>query len=80
MRCSRWEEIRKYIHFNDNTTFQPLGQPGHDQLHKIRPVLDKLRERLLTIPKEEYLAVYEQVIPVKLVSYFYSKKLLFNVS
>lgn len=38
---------------------------GHDRLHKIRPLLTKLRERLLLVPKEEMLSVDEQIIPTK---------------
>ncbi|CAG9575399.1 unnamed protein product [Danaus chrysippus] len=45
--------------------FKPPGTQGHDKLFKIRPLIDKLRERLLLIPKEEYLAVDEQIIPAK---------------
>ena len=65
MSCNRWEEIKRCIHFNYNTTFVPAGQDGHDNLHKIRPILDAIRKRLLLVPKEEYLAVDEQIIPTK---------------
>mgnify|MGYP000336018700 CR=1 FL=1 len=65
MSCNKWEEIKRFIHFNDNETYVPAGQDGHDILHKIRPLLTKVRERLLLVPKEEYLAVDEQIIPTK---------------
>ena len=65
MDCNRWEEIKRFIHFNDNTTFVPAGDPGHDKLHKIRPLLERIRERLGRVPKEEFLAVDEQIIPTK---------------
>ncbi|CAH2086337.1 unnamed protein product [Euphydryas editha] len=63
--CNRFEEIKRFIHFNDNTLQIPKGQTGHNPLHKIQPFLDHLRQRLLTIPKEEYMAVDEQIIPTK---------------
>jgi hypothetical protein len=65
MSYNRWEEIKRFIHFNDNTTFVPTGQDGHDNLHKIIPFLDAIRQRLLLVPKEEYLAVDEQIILTK---------------
>lgn len=63
--CNRWEEIKRYIHFCDNSKFVSAGEPNHDKLFKIRPLLNRLRERLLLVPKEEFLAVDEQIIPTK---------------
>ncbi|PSN38182.1 hypothetical protein C0J52_15046 [Blattella germanica] len=65
MSCNRWEEIKRFIHFCDNSNSVPASSPNHDKLFKIRPLLDKLRERLLLVPKEEFLAVDEQIIPTK---------------
>lgn len=65
MTCNRFEEIKRFMHFNDNTVQIPYGQPGHDKLFKIRPFLNKIRERLLRVPKEEHMAVDEQIIPTK---------------
>ncbi|XP_055918296.1 piggyBac transposable element-derived protein 3-like [Eupeodes corollae] len=62
MACNRFEEIKRFIHFNTNV---PKGQPGHDPLHKITPFLDQTRQRLLNVPREEYMAVDEQIIPIK---------------
>lgn len=65
MTCNRWDAIKKYLHFNDNSNFKPRGSEGYDKLYKIRPLLDKIKDRLALIPKEEYLAVDEQIIPTK---------------
>ncbi|XP_035457403.2 piggyBac transposable element-derived protein 3-like [Spodoptera frugiperda] len=65
MSCNRFEEIKRFIHFNDNLTQIPKGQPGHNPLHKIQPLLELLRQRILTVPKEQYMAVDEQIIPTK---------------
>ncbi|XP_071051398.1 piggyBac transposable element-derived protein 3-like [Onthophagus taurus] len=64
MSCNRFEEIKKFLHFNDNNNQVNQGE-RHDKLYKIRPFLSKVRERLLTIPKEEHMAVDEQIIPTK---------------
>lgn len=47
----RFYDIGRYLHFADNTTLVPQGQPGYDQLGKVRPVIDKISERLLTVYK-----------------------------
>lgn len=65
MSLNRWEELKRFIHFNDNSTFIPRGQPGHDQLHKIRPLLDLLRARMNEVPREEKLCIDEQIVPFK---------------
>ncbi|CAH1982931.1 unnamed protein product [Acanthoscelides obtectus] len=65
MNCNRFEEIRRFLHFNDNTSQAPQGQPGYDKLFKIRPFLNKIRERFLLVPKEEHMAVDKQIIPTK---------------
>ncbi|CAK1598666.1 unnamed protein product [Parnassius mnemosyne] len=65
MACNRFETIKKNLHFNDNDNFIPFGNPGHDKLFKVRPLLNGIRQQLLLVPKEEYLAVDEQIIPTK---------------
>ncbi|CAK1592174.1 unnamed protein product [Parnassius mnemosyne] len=65
MTCNKFEMIKRHLHFNNNEDFKPPGTQSHDKLFKIRPLIEKLRERLLLIPKEEYLAVDEQIIPTK---------------
>lgn len=61
----RFEEIKRFIHFNDNTTAVEKDQPEHDRLHKVRPLLEKLRSRMLLIPKEENLSIDEQMVAYK---------------
>ncbi|KAJ8928076.1 hypothetical protein NQ314_019390 [Rhamnusium bicolor] len=65
MTCNRFEEIRRFLHFSNNNEQVPFGQDGHDKLFKIRPFLDKVRERLLRIPKEEHLTIDDQIVPTK---------------
>lgn len=65
MTCNRFEEIKRFLHFNNNQHQIQRGEPGYDKLFKIRPFINKIRERLLKVPKEEYLAVDEQIIPTK---------------
>ncbi|VDI71500.1 Hypothetical predicted protein [Mytilus galloprovincialis] len=40
MSVKRYEKLNQYIHCNDIETDVPVDQPGHDKLHKIRPLID----------------------------------------
>ncbi|XP_064630940.1 piggyBac transposable element-derived protein 4-like [Lineus longissimus] len=40
MSRNRFQLIRSFFHMNDNTDKVPKGQPGHDPLFKVRPILD----------------------------------------
>lgn len=62
---NRWERIKNNIHFSDNATAPPRTDPNYDRSYKIRPFLDSLRERFMSIPMEENLCVDEQMIPTK---------------
>ncbi|KAJ8970543.1 hypothetical protein NQ314_001183 [Rhamnusium bicolor] len=42
-----------------------MGNLGMTNFFKIRPLLDKIRERFLLVPKEEHMTVDEQIIPTK---------------
>ncbi|KAF2886360.1 hypothetical protein ILUMI_19812 [Ignelater luminosus] len=65
MSCNQWKEIKHFLHFKNNDNFVNRNNEGHDKLFKIRPLLTKIRERLLSVPNEEYLAVDKQMIPTK---------------
>ena len=44
MKRDRFELIMKFLHFNNNATYDPADE-NRDRLHKVRPLLDSLRER-----------------------------------
>ena len=46
---NRYSHLLSYLHFNDNQTFILRGQPGHDRLHKIHPILEQLSQTLLSL-------------------------------
>ena len=50
MPCDRFDKICQYFHANDSTTNPQRGQPGHDRLHHVRPILDTINRKCL----EEY--------------------------
>lgn len=65
MSINSYENIRKNLHFNNNDNIVPREDVGHDRLHKIRPVLEGLRQRCLSIPMEECLSLDEQICSTK---------------
>lgn len=65
MPVNKFESIRRYLHLNDNSNLIPRGQPGHDKLFKLRPVLEHLLNKFSTVPLEESLSVDEQMCPTK---------------
>ncbi|XKL68979.1 hypothetical protein PGB90_006748 [Kerria lacca] len=65
MSINEFEKIRQFLHFNDNTKQKKNGEPGFDKLFKLRPVIDILRKQFQSLPKEENLAVDEQMCPTK---------------
>lgn len=65
MTCNRFEELKRFLHFTNNEDTVPINDPNYDKLQRIRPLINKIHERLLLLPREEYLAIDEQVIPTK---------------
>ncbi|KAL3222652.1 hypothetical protein MRX96_049967 [Rhipicephalus microplus] len=63
MPVNRFEEIRRFLHFKDNSdtlSFQ------NDHVAGIRPVIDALYEAFCSaVDPEEYQSVHEMVIPFK---------------
>ena len=62
----RFMDIRRYIHFVDNTSLELPGSDGYDRLGKIRPVLEFLQEKFITLynPHQEC-SIDEAMIPFK---------------
>ena len=44
MTRNRYLKINKYLHFNDATTAVPRDHEGHDKLHQICPLIERLTE------------------------------------
>jgi hypothetical protein len=65
MSVNQFEQIRQFIHFNNNNNMLPKGHVGHDRLHKIRPVMETLKKRFASILLEEALSIDEQLCSTK---------------
>nr|BAF82022.1 piggyBac transposase Uribo2 [Xenopus tropicalis]BAF82023.1 piggyBac transposase Uribo2 [Xenopus tropicalis]BAF82024.1 piggyBac transposase Uribo2 [Xenopus tropicalis]BAF82025.1 piggyBac transposase Uribo2 [Xenopus tropicalis] len=49
MSRNRYQLLLRFLHFNNNATAVPPDQPGHDRLHKLRPLIDSLSERFAAV-------------------------------
>ena len=47
MPRDRFNKLCQYFHANDSTTNPGRGEPGHDRLHHVRPLIDIVNERCL---------------------------------
>ncbi|XP_041423567.1 piggyBac transposable element-derived protein 4-like [Xenopus laevis] len=45
MPRNRYQLLLRFLHFNNNATAVPPNEPGHDRLHKLRPLINSLSER-----------------------------------
>lgn len=52
-----YESIRSVIHFNDNSQQEAPDDPNRDRLYKLRPVIDRLNEKFLSIPMRASLSI-----------------------
>lgn len=65
MSRDRFEALKRFLHFNDNTYLPAPSDPDRDRLYRISPILQRLRSNCLKIEPEEKNAVDEQIIPFK---------------
>ena len=62
----RFFELHKYLHFADNSTLPPPGNPGYSKLGKIQHIINKLGESFYaTYCPSKNLSIDEAMIPFK---------------
>lgn len=64
----RWEAIKNFIHFNDDSKVPPKTKKQRDKLFKIRPFINNLLCKFWKIPQEQMLYIDEQIVPFKGIS------------
>jgi hypothetical protein len=69
MTQKRFEQIRQFLHFNNNEKMFPKDHVNHDRLHKIRPLVDYLNAKFSSIPYRRDLALDEQLCATKTRNY-----------
>lgn len=65
MTLNRFENIRRYLHFNDNSACLTRSDIEQDKLYKLRPIITRLQNSFLSVPMEESLCVDEQICATK---------------
>ena len=70
MSRDRFLQIHKYLHFVDNDSVVPPGEPNYDRLCKVRPVLDMIEDRFATIyHPHQQCAIDEAMVPEAIYAY-----------
>ena len=66
MSRDRFLLILKFLHLNNNIIIIPRGEPGHDKIFKIRPLVDKLiREFQTSYSLKREISIDESMISYK---------------
>ena len=65
MSRDRFEAIKSNLHFADNNKANVPGSSNSDPMYKVRPLIDHLRAKFQSIPKDQRLCVDEQMVPYK---------------
>lgn len=69
MSVNVFENIRRFLYFNDNIQDLPGNNENRDRLFKVRPLINKLNEKFCSVPMEENMSLDEQLCPTKAISY-----------
>lgn len=65
MCVNTFESLRAHIHLNDNSKMKSPDDPDRDRLFKLRPIIDHLNDRFLTVLMRPELSVDEQICATK---------------
>ncbi|XP_046679337.1 piggyBac transposable element-derived protein 2-like [Homalodisca vitripennis] len=65
MGLNSFENMRSNLHFNDNSQQEAPTDPNRDRLYKLRPVIDHLNSKFLSIPMRATLSIDEQTCATK---------------
>ena len=65
MSRNRFEIIKTFLQFADNSNAPDPSDPNRDKLYKIRELSEKLRHNCLSVKPEEKNSIDEQIIPFK---------------
>ena len=47
--ANRFNHLLTSIHFNDNSAARPRGHPGYDKLYKVRPIVESISQKCLSL-------------------------------
>ena len=62
---NRFDQVKRFLHFNDNSKMDSADSPQKDKLFKLRPLIDALQNKCRSLEQEEFNSIDEQMIPSK---------------
>lgn len=65
MPINRFDAIKRFLHFNDNSVCPARDSPEYDKLYKVRPLISHMQRACRSLPQTESQSVDEQIIPTK---------------
>uniref|UniRef100_A0A915JQD9 PiggyBac transposable element-derived protein domain-containing protein n=1 Tax=Romanomermis culicivorax TaxID=13658 RepID=A0A915JQD9_ROMCU len=65
MSRNDFENLKSYMHFNDNSLMRKRESDNYDPIYKARPFVDQLRQNCLKIEPEEKHSIDEMIIPTE---------------
>lgn len=66
MSRDRFDKILQYMHCNDSTTNPPRGAAGHDKIHHVRPIFDRVQQCLMSSYRpHKSVSIDEAMIPFR---------------
>lgn len=65
MSVNKFEDIRRFLHFNNNEHIKANDHPDYDRLFRLRPLINYLRNKYKSVPLESDLSIDEQICSTK---------------
>lgn len=65
MTRNRYEDIRSYLHINDNSQMLDKTDMNYDKLFKIRPIITMFNKQFNNVPFRHHLSIDEQMCKTK---------------
>ena len=62
---NRFEELKRFLHFIDNSNMPEPNSPSRNKLFKVRPIVESIVKKCQQLNPEEYNLVDEQIILTK---------------
>lgn len=62
---NRFENLKRFLHFNNNENIPDRSSPNYDKLFKVRPIIESVLNKCKMLEPEEYHSIDEQIIPTK---------------
>ena len=81
LQANCFNHLLASIHFNDNSAAKPHGHPGYDKLYKVRPVVESILQKCLSLYKPHWEnSIDEAMVGVRKWSNYYQESLLWTLA